>query len=89
MAARVDGHPENAAASVVGGLVAATTVRGAVRVGRLPLDPALVFVAIVPDRSLPTAKARQALPAQVSREDATFNLGRMGCCWPAWPTTAC
>jgi homoserine kinase len=78
VAARVDGHPENAAASVVGGLVAASTVRGAVRVARLALDPALVFVAIVPDRSLPTAKARQALPAQVSREDAAFNLGRMG-----------
>src|SRR5579884_3537400 len=31
VAARVDGHPENAAASVVGGLVAATSVRGAVR----------------------------------------------------------
>jgi homoserine kinase len=78
VAAHVDGHPENAAASVVGGLVAAATVRGSVRVARLTLDPSLVFVAVVPDRSLPTAKARQALPAQVSREDAAFNLGRMG-----------
>ena len=78
VAARVDGHPENAAASVVGGLVAASTVRGSVRVARLALDPSLVFVAVVPDRPLPTAKARQVLPAQVSREDAAFNLGRMG-----------
>jgi homoserine kinase len=36
-----------------------------------------VFVAAVPDRALPTAKARQLLPPQVQREDATFNLGRM------------
>jgi homoserine kinase len=78
VAARVDGHPENAAASVVGGLLAATTVRGAVRAVRLALDASLVFVAIVPDRSLPTTKARQALPTEVSREAATFNLGRMG-----------
>jgi len=78
VAALVDGHPENAAASVVGGLVAASSVRGSVKVARLGLDPTLVFVAIVPDRSLPTAKARQVLPAQVSREDAAFNLGRMG-----------
>ncbi len=77
VAARVDGHPENAAASVVGGLVAATSVRGAVRAVRMPLDVGLVFVAVVPDRELPTAKARQALPHQVSRADATFNLGRM------------
>ena len=38
VAARIDGHPENAAASVVGGLVAATLVRGAVRAVRMPLD---------------------------------------------------
>ncbi|MHB8220141.1 MAG: homoserine kinase [Acidimicrobiales bacterium] len=78
IAAHVDGHPENAAASVVGGLVVAGIVRGAVRVAKVPMDPALALVAVVPDRSLPTAKARQVLPAQVSREDAAFNLGRMG-----------
>ena len=77
VAARVDGHPENAAASVVGGLVAATLVRGAVRAVRLPLDGGLVFVVMVPERPLPTAKARHALPPQVGRSDATFNLGRM------------
>jgi homoserine kinase len=77
VAARVDGHPENAAASVVGGLVAATTVKGAVRAVRMPLDIGLVFVALVPERSLSTSKARQALPQQVSRTDATFNLGRL------------
>jgi homoserine kinase len=78
VAARVDGHPENAAASVVGGLVVAASVHGAVRVAQMPLDPSLVFVAAVPDRSLPTARARQVLPPQVNREDAAFNLGRMG-----------
>ena len=78
VAARVDGHPENAAASVLGGLVVAATVRGAVQVVRLPLDPAIAFVAAVPDRSLPTARARLALPDRVSREDAIFNLGRLG-----------
>jgi homoserine kinase len=77
VAARVDGHPENAAASMVGGLVAATSVRGAVRAVRMPLDIGLVFVALVPERSLVTSRARQALPQQVSRTDATFNLGRL------------
>jgi homoserine kinase len=77
VAARIDGHPENAAASMVGGLVAATLVRGSVRAVRMPIDSHLVFVAMVPDRSLPTAKARQTLPQGVSRSDATFNLGRL------------
>jgi homoserine kinase len=33
---------------------------------------------LVPTRPLPTARARQALPAQVPHVDAAFNLGRMG-----------
>lgn len=78
VAAAVDGHPENAAASVLGGLVTATTIEGRPLAARLPLDPGLRFVVLVPSRALPTARARQALPAQVPHVDAAFNLGRMG-----------
>lgn len=74
---RVDGHPENAAASAFGGLVAATTVDGSPVWRRLPLDPELVFVALVPDRQLLTADARRVLAPTVSRSDAVFNLGRL------------
>jgi homoserine kinase len=77
VAAAVDGHPDNAAASTVGGLVAAATVRGAVRAVRLPLDVSLGFVAIVPEVSLSTSRARQVLPVEVSRENASFNLSRL------------
>ncbi|MCU4183728.1 homoserine kinase [Acidiferrimicrobium sp. IK] len=75
--ARVDGHPENAAASALGGLVAATMVAGRPVTRRLELDPALRFVVAVPDRALATKEARAALPAQVEHTDARFNLGRM------------
>lgn len=78
VAARVDGHPENAAASVVGGLVSACMIRGQVQVVRLPLDPSLEFVVVVPERTLPTKSARQALPDTIDRTDAIFNIGRMG-----------
>jgi homoserine kinase len=78
VAAAVDGHCENAAASVRGGLVAATTVSARPAVRNLPLDPELVYVVLVPEQRLPTVEARKALPVQVSHADATFNLGRMG-----------
>jgi homoserine kinase len=78
VAARVDGHPENAAASVLGGLITATTIEDAPLAFRLPLDEALSFVVLVPDRKLPTKEARAALPATLDYGDATFNLGRMG-----------
>jgi homoserine kinase len=77
VAAYMDGHPDNAAASVVGGLVAAAMVKGAVRVVRLTLDVSLVFVVIVPDLVLSTSKARLALPNEVTRENAAFNLSRL------------
>jgi homoserine kinase len=44
---------------------------------RLPLDVSLAFVVIVPDLTLSTARARQTLPNEVSRESAAFNLSRM------------
>jgi homoserine kinase len=78
VAAAMDGHPENAAASVLGGLITASMVGSRPLATRLALDPDLTFVVIVPDRALATAKARQALPASVPHRDATFNLGRMG-----------
>ena len=74
----VDGHAENAAASVLGGLVGATIVQGRPVAVPLPFDPALTFVVLVPARPIATARARQALPAQVAHADAAFNLGRMG-----------
>jgi homoserine kinase len=77
VAAHMDGHPDNAAASMVGGLVAAARVKGGVQAVRLPLDVSLGFVVIVPDLTLSTARSRQALPTQVSRESAAFNLSRM------------
>jgi homoserine kinase len=78
VAARVDGHAENAAASVLGGLVTATMLGGQPVASGLPLDEALCFVAVVPDHALHTRDARTALPDAVPFADAVFNLGRMG-----------
>jgi homoserine kinase len=78
IAAAYDGHPENAAASVFGGLVAAASVDGKPEYAPLPLSDHLAFVVIIPDRTLSTPEARRVLPDTLSRADATFNLGRMG-----------
>lgn len=78
VAARFDGHAENAAASCLGGLVAATFIDDEVVATRLPLDPSLQFVALIPDRELATKTARGVLPTQVPFADAVFNLGRLG-----------
>ena len=77
LAAAHDGHPENAAASMFGGLVAATTVDGRPVSAPLPLSEQLSFVLVVPERNLSTPEARHVLPEHFSRADVVFNLGRM------------
>ncbi|MGH9107653.1 MAG: homoserine kinase [Acidimicrobiales bacterium] len=74
----VDGHPENAAASCLGGLVAAGVVDGRPVGRRLGLDPGLRFVVVVPDHRLATPAAREVLGGEVPFEDAAFNLSRLG-----------
>jgi len=74
----VDGHAENAAASAFGGLVVATMIGERALWRRLPLDPQLRFVAVVPELELLTSRARSVLEPTVARADAVFNLGRMG-----------
>ena len=71
IAARIEGHPDNAAAAAFGGFTIALP-DGDVR--RLDVDPAVRPVALVPlDVRLPTAEARRALPDRVDRADAIYN----------------
>lgn len=78
VAASFEGHVENAAASLMGGLVAAAMVDSGPVVRSFPLDPSLSFVVLIPERELATKEARSVLPSEVPRADAVFNLSRMG-----------
>jgi homoserine kinase len=69
-AARIEGHPDNAAPAVFGGFTIALP-DGTVH--RFDPHPDLSPVALVPVERLPTAEARRALPGDVPREDAVFN----------------
>ncbi len=70
LATAIEGHPDNAAPAIYGGVTIATA-DGFVR--SLMAHPSLRPVAIVPDVRLPTAEARAALPATVPFVDAVFN----------------
>jgi homoserine kinase len=76
---KVDGHAENAAASLLGGLVTASVHEHDGIVARpLALDDEWRFVVVVPEEELSTADARSVLPAQVPFADAVRNLNSMG-----------
>ena len=71
-AAELDGHPDNVAASLHGGVVA---VAGGTAV-RVPLGVDGVIVVWIPPTDTSTRQSRDRLPAQVPLEDAVFNIGR-------------
>jgi homoserine kinase len=77
--ASVDDHAENAAASVLGGLVVASvSERDGVIARSLPFDDSWRFVAVVPDQELATDDARRVLPTDVPLRDAVRNLNALG-----------
>ena len=76
-AARLEGHPDNVAACVLGSIVASAIDSGGVaRAVRLELAPHFGVAVVTPDFDLPTSKARAVLPTCYSKEDAVFNVQR-------------
>jgi homoserine kinase len=75
----IDGHAENAAASLLGGLVVARAdSRDGVVARPLALDYEWRFVVVIPDEELSTVGARRVLPERVPFADAVRNLSAMG-----------
>jgi homoserine kinase len=77
MATELEGHPDNAAAALYGGVtVSCQTDDGRVIARPWHWPSAIRFVIATPDSALETAHARAALPPTVSLGDAIFNLQR-------------
>ena len=75
-AASLEGHPDNVAACLRGGLtIAWTDERGAHAVGA-PVSPAIAPVAFVPGSTSSTKAARKLLPETIGHADAARNAGR-------------
>lgn len=81
--ARREGHPDNAAPSVLGGLVAASLREGSVEYVRLPVSPSLGWAFAAPAEPLDTRASRGALPAIVPHEAAVRNASRLARLLPA------
>ena len=76
-AARIEGHPDNVAACVLGSMVASTIdSAGVAHAVRLELHPHFAVAVVVPDFVLPTVEARRVLPDTYSRADTIFNVQR-------------
>jgi homoserine kinase len=78
LAARLEGHPDNASASVYGGVTLSWTETDldATRTVHLTVHPEVEPVVFAPSTQLSTARARSVLPQQVRLADAAANTAR-------------
>ena len=70
LATAIEGHPDNVAPALLGGLTSSVFEDGVVYSVKRDVDQSLCFAAIVPEA------ARAALPKQVAHKDAVYNLSR-------------
>jgi homoserine kinase len=88
LAVEIEGHPDNVAPALLGGLVVSTREEGKVIVHKLTLGggsgstvdhnagPPFHITIALPEFSLPTRQARAVLPHQVPIKDAVQNISR-------------
>lgn len=73
----MEGHPDNIAACVLGGIVVAVPADGEIKCQKIDPPKDLRAIVSIPDFQLPTRISREALPQQIPINDAIFNLGRV------------
>ncbi|SHN83334.1 homoserine kinase [Desulfitobacterium chlororespirans] len=76
IANRIEGHPDNVAPALLGGVTLAVTTETSVIARIVHSQPQFMALAIVPDFYLSTEKSRNVLPVSISRADAVYNLSR-------------
>jgi homoserine kinase len=77
LAAAIEGHPDNAAAALLGGFVVTAATADGIEAIRFDAPRDLRAVLFVPDLRLDTRAMRRVLPAKVPLADAVANLGRV------------
>ena len=77
MAADIEGHPDNVAPAVYGGIQLGIHTGDRWMTERVNLPPGLQCVAFIPDKIGKTSTARGVLGDTISRKDAVFNITRV------------
>ncbi len=77
IATRIESHPDNAAAALLGGFVVSAHLGDRVEAVRFDAPGGLRAVLFIPERRLSTADMRRVLPAEVPLRDAVSNMSRI------------
>lgn len=77
LAGRIEGHPDNVAPAVLGGLVASISDEQGIETMHFPVAENLRFVALSPASEVRTTEARKILPRMVPAETAVWQAGHL------------
>ncbi len=78
IAAHMEGHPDNVAPALLGGIVISAMLEDEILYRKISPPKSLTTVVAIPQYELSTKKARNALPKKVLLSDAIFNMSRTG-----------
>ena len=73
----IEGHPDNIAPALFGGLCTSIVAGGKPKAQKYTVSDSICFTAIIPNFKVDTKEARSVLPQNISREDAIFNMQRV------------
>ena len=75
-ATEMEGHPDNVAPALLGGIVVSAMDKGEVLYQCIEPSKEWSTVVYIPSKPLATKKAREVLPTSYSKQDAVFNVSR-------------
>lgn len=76
MAVEIEGHPDNVAPALLGGMVVAIVDESKTFYDKVEVKRGIKFVSIIPNFRLSTKKARGVVPQQISLKDGVYNVSR-------------
>lgn len=76
LASEIEGHPDNVAPALLGGIQACALADGRVVHARVPIQRPLALALFVPDAPMPTREARRVVPRRIELHDAVYNVSR-------------
>ena len=76
IAVEIEGHPDNIAPALYGGMAVSIKDEEKIYVEKIKLSSELKFCALIPDFTLSTQMSRSVLPKEIPYKDALFNIGR-------------
>ena len=77
IAAKIEGHPDNVTSALLGGCQIVVNNESTHVVSKVPIPESLNVIIFIPDIIMETDDTRKQLPANITREDAIFNIGRV------------